>query len=159
MPGVDGAAGPAGAPGGLLVVASNGNTLGTLLQFGAGQPSLVAVQAPGLWLVVNVNPDGIWPSSFPSFYADAACSSPPFLPHDANPVPFFRLLQSVTPADAAGYYAGDPPQWQAFLGMSELGRPGTCQPTAGTGWDQVMLSGPQQTFDLSSFPAPFTIRP
>jgi hypothetical protein len=73
-------------------------------------------------------------------------------------LPFFRLLQSVNATDATGYYAGNPAQVQAFQGMSELGRPETCQPALNTGWDLPMPAGPQRTFDLSQFPAPFSIR-
>jgi hypothetical protein len=119
----------------------------------------VAVQDVDVWLVANVNPGGISPTSFPSLYADAACATPAFLPQDSDPVPFFRLLQSVDPGDATGYYAGNPAQTQTFVAVSELGRPETCRPAAGTGWDQSMLAGPQRAFDLSRFPAPFVIRP
>jgi hypothetical protein len=55
----------------------------------------------------------------------------------------------VNANDATGYYAGNPPQQQAFLGMSELGNPATCVPTLNTGWDLPLLAGPQTAFDLS----------
>ena len=155
--GSQGLAGPAGPAGGLFVTAANGNTLGALLSFGDG-PARVAVQDAGVWLVVHVNPAGIAPSSFPSLYTDAACTSPAYLPQDTDPVPFFRLLQTVTPNDTTAYYAGNPPLQQAFLGMSDLGNPNTCVPTFNTGWDALLLAGPQRTFDLTPFPAPFAIR-
>lgn len=156
--GVAGVAGPTGAPGSLLVAASNGNTLGTLLHFAMGEAALVAIHDNDVFLVASVSPSGIAPTSYYSLYADAACTTPAFLPLEANPAPFFRILQMLTSEDATAYYAGNPTQVQAFQGLSELGRPETCQPAAGTGWDQPMLVGPQRSFDLSALPAPFSIR-
>jgi hypothetical protein len=43
-------------------------------------------------------------------------------------------------------------------GMTIVLNPETCESAVGTGWDQPMLVGPQQSFDLSLFPAPFSIR-
>lgn len=155
--GLRGVAGPAGAAGGLSVVAANGNTLGTLVSFGMGQPSLVAVLDNGVWLVVPLNPDGVAPMSFPALYADAACSTAPFLPLDTSPAPLLRLLQTMNLGDKTAYYAGNAAQVQTFLGMSMLGSLG-CLPTAGTGWDLPLLAGPLRTFDLSLFPAPFAVK-
>ena len=156
--GSQGIPGPVGAAGGLTVMAANGNALGTLLTFAAGQPSTVALQDNGVWLVANVNPDGVAPTSFYALYTDAQCQSTPFVPLDTNPAPFFRLLQTVNAGDTTAYYAGNPTVVQPALGLSELGRPDLCQSAVGTGWDQPMLVGPQQTFDLSRFPAPFVIK-
>lgn len=156
--GLQGVAGPAGAAGGLSVLAANGNTLGTLLSFSMGQPSLVALQDNGVWLVAPVNPDGVAPMSFYALYADAACSTAPFLPLDTNPAPLFRLLQTVNTGDATAYYAGNPAQVQSFLGLSVLGNLGQCQSTVGSGWDQPLLAGPLRTLDLLRFPAPYIVR-
>ncbi len=156
--GLQGVAGPAGAAGGLSVRAANGNTFGTLLSFSIGQPSLVALQDNGVWLVAPVNPDGVAPMSFYALYADAACSTTPFLPLDTNPAPLFRLLQTVNPGDATAYYAGNPAQVQSFQSFSVLGTPGQCQSTAGSGWDLPLLAGPLQTFPLSSFPPPYRVQ-
>ncbi|MEO8682815.1 MAG: hypothetical protein ABI665_27450 [Vicinamibacterales bacterium] len=156
--GIQGVAGPTGAPGAFTVVASNGNAFGTLLSFGAGQPSQVAVQDNGVWLVAPVNPEGVLPMSFYALYADATCGTAPFVPLDTNPAPFFRLLQLVNAGDATAYYAGNPAQVQTFQSLSPLGHPETCQPTAGSGWDLPLLAGPQRAFDMSPFPAPFVIQ-
>jgi hypothetical protein len=154
--GATGAVGPAGAAGGLTVMAANGNPLGTLMTF--GQPSMVALQDNGVWLVANVNPDGVVPTPFYALYTDGDCKSPPFVPLDTNPAPFFRLLQTLSAGDTTAYYAGNPTLVQTSLGLSELGRPDLCRSAVGTGWDQPTLVGPQQTFDLSRFPAPFVIK-
>jgi hypothetical protein len=149
--------GPAG-PAGLTVLAANGNTLGTLLAFNPGQPSMVAVQNQGIWLVAPVNPEGIAPMSFYALYADDACAGAPHLPFDTNPAPLFRLLQVVTSGDTTAYYAGSHALLQTFRSLSVLGRPDQCQSAAGSGWDQPLLAGPLRTFDLSPFPAPFAIK-
>ena len=47
---------------------------------------------------------------------------------------------------------------QVFGYMSSLGQQTPCQTTLGTGWDQSVLAGPLQTFDLTRFPAPFRIQ-
>jgi len=157
--GLQGVAGPPGIAGGLTVMASNGATLGTLLTPGmSGQPSLVALQDRGIWLMAPVNPDGIAPMAFYALYADAACATAPYVPLDTNPAPLLRLLQTVNAGDTTAYYAGNPTEVRVSASLSLLGQPAQCEPTAGTGWDQPMLAGPLQTFDLSRFPARFTIR-
>ena len=159
LQGLQGLAGPTGAAGGFTVVAANGNTLGTVLSFGtSGQPSLVALQNNGVWLAAPVNPDGIVPMSFYALYADDACATPPFLPFDTNPAPFFRLLQTVNPGDTAGFYAGNAAQVQTFRSLSVIGQPGQCLPTAGSGWDLPLLAGPMRRVDLATVPAPFVVR-
>jgi hypothetical protein len=157
--GVAGPAGPTGPTGGLSIVAASGNTFGTLLSFRLGEPTSVGLIDNGVGLQALVNPDGVVPTSFLSLYADAACATEPFVPVDTNPAPFFRTLQTVNPGDATAFYAGNPTNVQSFLSLSELGRPETCAPTAGTGWDMPLLAGPQRTFDMTPFPAPFAVRP
>ncbi len=156
--GAQGPAGPAGSSVGTEVVAANGTTFGTIVSFQPGSATLVAVQSQGVWLVAAVNPDGISPSSYLALYADSACATAPYLPLDTNPAPFFRLLQTVAPGNAIGYFAGNPMETRAFVAVSPLGRPDQCQTATGTGWDTSMLVGPLQTIDLTPFPAPFTVR-
>lgn len=156
--GAQGPQGPAGQAAGVTVVAADGTTVGTVLSFQPGVSTLVTLQDQGVALVVPINPDGIVPTSFYALYADAQCTSTPWLPLDTNPAPFFRLLQVVTAGDATGYYAGNPTQVQAFLGLSPPGRPDLCQPTANTGWDTPMLVGPQRALDLRRFPAPYRVQ-
>lgn len=155
--GLQGPAGPAGAAGGLIVLAANGAKLGTLINYGVGQPSVVARQDNGVWIGVPLNPDGVAPMSFYALYADDTCGTAAFVPLDSNPAPFLRLLQTVTLGDTTAYYAGNPTQVQAFRSLSPLGNPGQCQPATG-GWDQPMLAGPLRAFDLSRFPAPFVVK-
>ena len=157
-PGLAGPMGPAGTAVGTEVVAANGNTFGTVLTFQPGSATVVAVQGQGVWLAAAVNPDGISPSSYLALYDDEACATPPFLPLDTNPAPFYRLLQTVAPGDTTGYYAGNPMAMRAFKAVSPLGQPEMCQPSTGTGWDTPMLAGPLTTIDLTPFPAPFTIK-
>ena len=156
--GAQGPAGPAGSSVGTEVVAANGTTFGTIVSFQPGSATLVAVQSQGVWLVAAVNPDGISPSSYLALYADSACATAAYLPLDTNPAPFFRLLQTVAPGDATGYFAGNPMETRAFVAVSPLGHPDQCQAATGTGWDTPMLVGPLQTMNLTSFPAPFTVR-
>jgi Collagen triple helix repeat (20 copies) len=157
--GLQGVAGPAGSSGGLTVVASNGAVLGTLMTLGmGGQPSVVALQDNGVWLVAPVNPEGIAPMSFPALYLDAACATTPYIPFDTNSTPLMRLLQTVNAGDATAYYSGNPTGPQVFSYMSPLGQQTPCQTTTGTGWDQSVLAGPLQRFDLTRFPAPFRIQ-
>ena len=76
-----------------------------------------------------------------------------------NPAPFFRLLQSTTAGAATAFYAGEPSVKQLYLSASPLGQPQQCTTTAALGWDYPLLAGPLRTFDMTRFPAPFTIRP
>ncbi len=62
--GSQGPPGPAGAAGGLTVVAANGAVFGMLVNYGMGQPSVVAVQDDGTWLGAPLNPDGVSPMSY-----------------------------------------------------------------------------------------------
>ena len=157
--GLQGVAGPAGISVGLTVVASNGAALGMLLTLGmGGQPSVVALQDNGVWLVAPVNPEGIAPMSFPALYLDAACATTAYIPFDTNSTPLLRLLQTVNPGDPTAYYSGNPTGPQVFVAMSPLGQQTPCQTTTGTGWDQAVLAGPLQAFDLTRFPAPFRIQ-
>jgi hypothetical protein len=157
--GVEGPAGPAGAAGsGLNIVAANGTTFGTLLSFSMGGASSVGVLDNDVWLLASVSPAGVEATSFYSLYTDASCSTPAFLPIETSPAPFFRTLQMLNPDDATAYYPGNPTSVQSFQGLSELGRPETCAPTEGTGWDLPLLAGPQRTFDMTRFPAPFSVR-
>lgn len=156
--GAQGPQGPAGAAGGVTVYAANGAKFGTLVNFGIGQPSVVALQDNGVWIGAPINPDGVAPTSFYALYTDATCSSAPFVPLDTNPAPFLRLLQTVNAGDATAYYAGNPTVVNAFVALSPLGHPEQCQATAGSGWDQPMLVGPMRTFNLAGFPTPFVVK-
>ena len=158
LQGAQGAQGPAGANAGVVMVAANGATFGTVLAFTPGSPTQVAVQDGGVWLQAPVNPDGLVPMSFYALYTDAACTSTPHVPLDTSPAPFFRLLQTVNAGDQTAYYAGNPLVHQAFQGLSPLGQPQNCAPTAGSGWEYPLLAGPQRAFDVTRFPAPFAIR-
>lgn len=156
--GAAGPQGPAGTSAG-AVVAANGATLGTVLSFQPGTAMLVALQDQGVWLAAPVTPEGIQPTSLLALYGDEACGTPPFIPLETNPAPFYRLLQTTAPGATVGYYAGNPMVTRGFLAVSPLGHPEQCQPAAGTGWDASMLAGPLRTIDLGGFPAPFAIKP
>ncbi|MCC6992294.1 MAG: collagen-like protein [Acidobacteria bacterium] len=156
--GAQGTQGPAGASAG-TVVAANGATLGMVLNFQPGSATLVALQDQGVWLVAPISPDGIQPTSYLALYGDAACATPPFVPLDTNPAPFYRLLQTTAAGDTTGYYAGNPMVTRAFVAVSPLGRPDQCQPASCTGWDAPLLAGPLRTINLGGFPAPFAIKP
>ncbi|MGE0812424.1 MAG: hypothetical protein AB7O28_01690 [Vicinamibacterales bacterium] len=150
--------GPAGTSGGLQLVAANGLALGSVAGVAPGSTTSVVFEDGGVWLVAQVGGDGLQAQGFFSVYADGACATQPFVPVEVTPAPLFRLLQLASPADPVGYYPGNPVLVQAFQSMSPFGQPQTCMPTAGTGWDQPMLAGPQQTFDLTRFPRPFTVK-
>lgn len=156
--GAAGPQGPAGTSAG-AVVAANGATLGTVLSFQPGTAMLVALQDQGVWLAAPVTPEGIQPTSLLALYGDEACGTPPFIPLETNPAPFYRLLQTTAAGATVGYYAGNPMETRAFVAMSPLGDPGQCQLAAGTGWDGPMLVGPLRTINLGGFPAPFAIKP
>jgi hypothetical protein len=93
-----------------------------------------------------------------ALYADGACATTPHLPLGSGATPLLRVLQTVAVGDPVAYYPGDPVMIQAFQSLSVPGQPQVCVSTAGTGWDQPMLAGPQQTFDMSAYPAPFTVK-
>ena len=104
--GAPGPQGPAGASVGVSMVAANGATFGTVLAFTPGSPTQVATQDGGVWLQAPVNPDGLVPMSFFALYADAACTSAPYVPVDTIPAPFFRLLQMVNAGDQTAVLRG-----------------------------------------------------
>ncbi len=159
--GAKGETGPAGsAGGGLVVVADNGSPLGTLAgvsKAGGSDPAIVVRQENGIWIAIPVDTDGIAPMFFSAFYKDAFCQTLPYVPLEASPVPLFRLLQVTSRTATVGYYAGNPAETAAFVAMSPLGQPGTCEPTS-NGWDAPMLAAPVQTLDLTPFPKPFRVQ-
>jgi hypothetical protein len=154
--GPQGLQGLPGATGGLSVVAANGAALGQVISFASGAPTFVAMQDQGVWLAAPINPDGLVPMSFYALYLDATCTGPAYVPLDTNPAPLLRLLQS-TAGETTAYFAGNPTAVASFQGLSPLGQPQNCSPTAGTGWDNPMLAGPLRSIDMTRFPAPYSI--
>ncbi|MGB7220403.1 MAG: hypothetical protein WBD07_16515 [Vicinamibacterales bacterium] len=160
-PGPKGETGLPGAPGeagGLYVLAANGKELGTVVKFSFGEPTMVALRDNGVWLAVPIDQNGIYATSYYALYADGACATPAYVQQDSNPLPLFRLLQTVNPGDTTAYYAGNPARVMTPGSISLLGRPNDCQSAVGTGYDVPTFVGPLKTFDLSAFPGPFTIK-
>jgi hypothetical protein len=163
LTGPQGPAGPEGPPGpagggGLNVVAANGNVFGALAGFPLGGPASVVLQHQGTWLMGTTDSTGLTSMSTYALYADGACATTPHLAMGAGTVPLLRLLQTVAIGDPVAYYAGDPIVVESFQSLSPLGQPQFCVPTPGTGWDTPMLAGPVRTFDMTPFPAPFTVK-
>ncbi|MEQ1759020.1 MAG: hypothetical protein ABL986_11925 [Vicinamibacterales bacterium] len=159
--GLKGDPGQPGAGAAMIVVAGNGNVLGSVVgvsKASASDPTIVARKEGGAWLAIPMDTDGVVPMWYPMLYADAACLTEPFLPADASPMPLFRLLQVMDRAATTGYYAGSPAAVGTFLGMSDPGQPNTCAPTAGSGWAAPLLAAPALSFDLVPYPKPFSVK-
>lgn len=152
-----GPAGPAGSSAGLTVVAANGVTFGTAVGLQVPGPASVLLQDRGLWLVASVDSNGLNSMGAYALYLDSACQGLPFLAL-AGSAPLHRPLLTLTVGDPVAYYAGNPLAIDVFHGLSPLGLPGHCAPTAGTGFDFPVLAGPLQTFDMTRFPTPFTVK-
>jgi len=167
--GPQGSAGPAGsttsAPGGLpglSVVASNGQTLGTVVavtKFSAFDPAVVARQDNGVWVAMLVDSETVQASAFPLMFKTLTCTGPAYAMAEGLPMPLFRMLQRFDPSSPNGFYPADPVQLQTFVAYSPSGDPAhDCQSTAGTGWDQPIAAGPMMTIDLTAFPAPYSVQ-
>lgn len=159
--GPQGPAGPpgaAGVPAGVTVVAANGATFGTAVGVPVSGPASVLLQDQGVWLVASVDSDGLNSMGAYALYLDSACRGLPFVTLGGSAPPLHRPLLTLSLGDPVAYYAGDPVTLQTFHGLSPLGMPTQCVPTAGTGFDYPMLAGPQQTFDMTRFPRPFTVK-
>ena len=164
--GPQGIPGPAGSGGGLTVMAANA-TLGTIVgvtKSSLSDPTIVTRQdGNGVWLAIPIDSQGVVSTSFPALYADGACATQPYVLMDSNPVPLFRLLQTSSRGDQAGYYAGDPAQVLTFDALSPgslspLGHPETCSPApAADPWSGSFV-GPLMMFDLSPFLGPYTVQ-
>jgi len=156
--------GPASTPG-LTVVASNGNTLGTVVGvtklFGT-DPAVVARQDNGVWIALGIDANGVVPGSFPIFYAGDGCTGDAYAMFESNPAPLFRAVQRMTATDTTGFYPGNPPQSLSFPAMQieDPMNPGarTCVSPEAAGWGGSRYVGPLQTIDLSLHPAPFTVQ-
>lgn len=155
--GPQGEQGPAGVVAGLTVVASNGATLGTVMGFTIGAPTQVALQEQGVWLVGQFTQAGIVPALTYTLYTGANCTGDAFVAVDTNPAPLYRSLHVNEVTDTTAYYAGNPLQMRAFVSLSLMGQPDQCQPVSG-GWADSLLAGPQRSFDLLRFPAPYSVR-
>lgn len=161
--GATGPQGPKGDPGsagtgsGFSVIAANGATLGSVVGVRADS-TIVARQQQGVWLGIPVDANGVVPMALVALYAGSSCDTPPYVPLDTNPAPMFRSLQRADRADQTAYYAGSAIQVQTFATLSPLGHPETCYPAVDFGWGAPVLAGPLMTFDLSQFPAPYTVK-
>ncbi len=164
--------GPKGDPGpaavsipGLRVIASNGNTVGTVVgvsKSNGSDPAIVAMQDNGTWLAMPFDTNGLVAISFPIFYTGPNCSGSAYAYVEANPTPLFRMVQRLLPTDTTGFYGGDPVQMMSFPSIltqdpNVLGG-AMCATTASMGWSGPQWTGPLHTVDLSAFPAPFTIQ-
>jgi hypothetical protein len=146
------------------VIAANGATLGSVVGV-RSDSTMVARQQQGVWVGIPVDTNGVVPLAFFALYVGSTCDTPAYVPLDNNPAPLFRLLQRTSRADQTAYYAGGATQVQTFAiqsltfaGLSPLGHPETCYRAADFGWGDPVLAGPLMTFDLSQFPAPYTVR-
>lgn len=156
--GPQGPAGADGVPAGVTVVAANGATFGTTVGVPVSGPASVLLQDQGVWLVASVDSDGLNSMGAYALYLDSACLGMPFVTLGGSAPPLHRPLLTLSLGDPVAYYAGNPVTLQTFQGLSPLGLPGQCVPTAGTGFDFPMLAGPLHTFDMTRFPAPFTVK-
>lgn len=163
-PGATGPQGPAGPPGtagavpGVTVLAGNGATFGTVIGASVSGSASVVLQDQGVWLVASIDADGLNSMGAYALYLDGACRSTPYITLGGSAPPLHRPLLTLSIGDPVAYYAGNPVALQSFQSLSPLGQQDQCVPTAGTGFDYAMLAGPQQTFDMTRFPKPFTVK-